>query len=524
MKMTNGSGKIITFYSYKGGTGRSMAMSNVAWILASSGKRVLAIDWDLEAPGLHRYFYPFLVDKDLTSSEGVIDFIIDYSVAAMTPPETDEQLKNWYTPYANILRYATSLKWDFPAQGKLDFIPAGRQGQSYSTRVNSFDWQDFYGRLGGWTFLEAAKDKMRSEYDYILIDSRTGVSDTSGICTVQMPDVLVVCYLLNNQSIQGSAAVAASVYEQRKDSGLHVFPVPMRIENSEKEKRDLRKVYALDKFAPFSEHLPDKERELYRGKVQFPYIPYYAYEEILAAFGDDPKDTNTLLESAERLTYFLTEGSVRKLDGSTEAARREEVLSSYAQLPRAEESATSLREEKQGTPAMFLSLARFVRRALRRPIPLWLTAIFFLAALLSLGFTIYLGRDAVAQRSRVNEVRQQLSTSEQSLADVQAKLKKAEEDIEIAKDTELQFRLLKEQQKITEEQTKEAEKARQDAERARRDAEKQVQIANQQLRTAMDASRQAEMQREIAQEYAERAHKLQAELDNCRRTLKPSNP
>jgi len=44
-------GQIITFYSYKGGTGRSMALANIAWILASNGKRVLIIDWDLEAPG-----------------------------------------------------------------------------------------------------------------------------------------------------------------------------------------------------------------------------------------------------------------------------------------------------------------------------------------------------------------------------------------------------------------------------------------------------------------------------------------
>ena len=37
----SGAGQIITFYSYKGGTGRTMAMANVAWIIASNGKRVL---------------------------------------------------------------------------------------------------------------------------------------------------------------------------------------------------------------------------------------------------------------------------------------------------------------------------------------------------------------------------------------------------------------------------------------------------------------------------------------------------
>src|SRR5579871_426268 len=62
-------GRLITFYSYKGGTGRTMALANIACLLARShqgaqskeAKRpVLAIDWDLEAPGLYRYFAPLL--------------------------------------------------------------------------------------------------------------------------------------------------------------------------------------------------------------------------------------------------------------------------------------------------------------------------------------------------------------------------------------------------------------------------------------------------------------------------------
>src|ERR1700674_4298959 len=73
--------KVITFYSYKGGTGRSMALANVAWILASQGKRVLMIDWDLEAPGLHRYFHPFIRDKYLSASPGLVDWVLDYQAA-----------------------------------------------------------------------------------------------------------------------------------------------------------------------------------------------------------------------------------------------------------------------------------------------------------------------------------------------------------------------------------------------------------------------------------------------------------
>src|SRR5438874_11280472 len=71
--MAQEQGRIYTFYSYKGGTGRSMALANFAWIMAASGKRVLVIDWDLEAPGLHRYFRPFLTDPDLFETDGLID-------------------------------------------------------------------------------------------------------------------------------------------------------------------------------------------------------------------------------------------------------------------------------------------------------------------------------------------------------------------------------------------------------------------------------------------------------------------
>ena len=335
MTAANSSGKIITFYSYKGGTGRSMALANVAWVLASNGRRVLAVDWDLEAPGLHRYLYPFLVDKELTSSEGVIDFMIDFECEALTPLKEGETLdKDWYKPHADILRYAASLDWEFPGAGTLDFIPAGRQGDSYSSRVTSFNWQNFYDRLGGGAFLEAVKQRMREEYDYVLIDSRTGVSDASGICTVQLPDTLVVCFTLNHQSIEGAAAVATSVYEQRRnlEPSIQILPVPMRIENGEKDKLDLRRQYARQQFDPFPTHIPHKRTD-YWGAVEVLYIPYYAYEEILAPFGDKRGQTVSLLASFERLTAYLTQddphGEVNRVIAPAEG-ERQRVLAEYA--------------------------------------------------------------------------------------------------------------------------------------------------------------------------------------------------
>ena len=224
-------GTIVTFYSYKGGVGRSMALANVAWILASAGKKVLMIDWDLEAPGLHRYLAPFLIDPDLESTEGLIDLVQEFALEAKTPlAEGEPGSGDWLEPLADVSRYAIEVDWEFPDGGSLDFVPAGKQDSSYASRVNFFNWKNFYERLGGGSFFERLKAELKANYDFVLIDSRTGVSDTAGICTVHMPDVLVVCFTLNRQNIKGAAAVTSSVYSQRSRSDVKILPVPMRLE------------------------------------------------------------------------------------------------------------------------------------------------------------------------------------------------------------------------------------------------------------------------------------------------------
>lgn len=52
----------VTFYSYKGGVGRSLLLVNAARFLALTGRKVVALDLDFEAPGLH---YKFGVDAQV---------------------------------------------------------------------------------------------------------------------------------------------------------------------------------------------------------------------------------------------------------------------------------------------------------------------------------------------------------------------------------------------------------------------------------------------------------------------------
>ena len=155
-----------------------MLLANVAWVLASNGHRVLTVDWDLEAPGLHRYFHPFIKDKTLSATDGLIDAITGFveeavsltvtnteepvtvssqssgpsselpsssSSTAQAPAQQSQESPDWYIDYANLNRYAVPLEWKFPNGGHLDHLGPGRQGPSYATRVNLFDWEAFYG-------------------------------------------------------------------------------------------------------------------------------------------------------------------------------------------------------------------------------------------------------------------------------------------------------------------------------------------------------------------------------------------
>jgi MinD-like ATPase involved in chromosome partitioning or flagellar assembly/tetratricopeptide (TPR) repeat protein len=309
MSGDRGSGQVITFYSYKGGTGRSMALANLAWVLATAGRHVLAIDWDLEAPGLHRYFHPFLSDPELTSTEGVIDFVIRFVEEASARPADTQRTNDWYLPYSRIAHYANSVDYPFPNGGVLDFIPAGKQGEAYSARVNALNWKHFYERLGGWSVIEEMRADLLTQYDVVLIDSRTGVSDTAGICTVQLPDTVVVCFTLNFQSIDGASAVARSIVAQRTRLGrpVRVLPVPTRVElSAEKVKYEEVSTYALRRFLSTTEQrqpIGDMEPRTYWDQVAVPYIGFYVFEEQLAWFLDQNRTTGVLAATLRLATH-----------------------------------------------------------------------------------------------------------------------------------------------------------------------------------------------------------------------------
>ncbi|MBK8723751.1 MAG: hypothetical protein IPL95_16300 [Saprospiraceae bacterium] len=96
--------------------------------------------------------------------------------------------------------------------GCIDLMAAGIYNNDFSFRATNFDWFEFYNMFDGVNYIEQLKEHLKHlNYDYILIDSRTGISDYSGICTIQLPDVNVMVIAATMQNFEGCKSIIEKI-------------------------------------------------------------------------------------------------------------------------------------------------------------------------------------------------------------------------------------------------------------------------------------------------------------------------
>jgi hypothetical protein len=276
---------IFTFYSFKGGVGRSMAVANIGELLFRRGLKVLLVDFDLEAPGLERYF-----DVNVEGRRGVIDMLQSYrelrAFSPPTPPEGQGGLAHSIEPLEN---FVTPIYGQNERGGKLALMPAGnRQDASYTDyaqRVLGFDWKDFYRNCEGEAYFDWFRATMDKQWDVTLVDSRTGVTEMGGVCTHQIADVVVSLVSTNFQNLEGAKAMASSLVNpelkaRRRGRELKLLFVPARIELAETDKRDdfARKFNSA--FEPLMAGLRWQTSAFV--DLMLSYVPAYAFMETVA--------------------------------------------------------------------------------------------------------------------------------------------------------------------------------------------------------------------------------------------------
>lgn len=219
--------KLITFYSFKGGVGRTMALANTACYLANTHNlNLVLIDWDLEAPGLHYYFG--YSDDELKDTPGLIDYLEDFRNEVVAGEQGKApHIDDYLTPLPKKIKQKIK-------NGSINLLTCGKTNSEYTLRVQEFDWKKFYEEGYGFEIIETLKSQVKQKSDVALIDSRAGQADIGTTSTIQFPDAVVMFFTSNRQSVEGTERIATTIKSHpfRKQQGmpdLKIFLVPSRV-------------------------------------------------------------------------------------------------------------------------------------------------------------------------------------------------------------------------------------------------------------------------------------------------------
>ena len=212
-----------------------MALVNAAVSLALNGRRVLVVDFDIEAPGLDT----FDVLRPKKDVPGITDFVAQYLESGQAP---------------EVAGYIGECSDIGKKDGKLWIMPSGKR-DTYAATLGQIDWMDLYGVHDGYLLIEDLRQQWKQliRPDYVLIDSRTGHSDSSGICTRQLPDAVVILFFPNEQNLRGLTEIVRDIRSEadeprRKNIALHF--VMSNVPDLDDEDLILR-----DKMSEFREQL-----------------------------------------------------------------------------------------------------------------------------------------------------------------------------------------------------------------------------------------------------------------------------
>ena len=201
---------ITTFYSYKGGLGRSTTLASFATFCAKIKKqRVVIIDCDFEAPGFTNYFD--LDPEILSQKNGVVEYLLDKQFYNSANEKLDIEAD-----------YSYKVGYEYIGQGEIFIIPSGNLSNipaesKYEVNGNGHEYEiaqthrDHYlealSRIdisSVTNIINQFKDfiediNIQLKPDIILIDSRTGFNDIFAVLA-SISKVIVGLFGINLQN------------------------------------------------------------------------------------------------------------------------------------------------------------------------------------------------------------------------------------------------------------------------------------------------------------------------------------
>lgn len=311
----------VAFYSYKGGVGRTLLVANTAQFLALSGRRVVVLDLDLEAPGLlHKLGNSEVLAR---AASGKLPGAVDELLSTVEGQPQKRSLKN----------AAIEVALPTGTKGVLLLIPAGSAPShtywaAFERLNNALKSNRPNGGLPEAILELQARIAEELDPEFLLVDSRTGITELGGLATSLLADRVVCLTTAAAESVEGTLVVAQA---------LHAAP---RLSSQ----RPLRIDYLLTRIPSGSTRSDQVARigKLLGGSVTvLPHDSGIASEErllahgrsTLAIHGNDDDDDGKELFSAT-LTWIAQAFPGHKQDAERARHRMEAVHRTWQHLTR----------------------------------------------------------------------------------------------------------------------------------------------------------------------------------------------
>lgn len=235
---------VVTFYSYKGGMGRTTTMIAYAMSLAVNEnefkkKRVVIIDCDLEAPG-YLNFFDLSEHNGLQSGKknGLVEFLSD---AQLTSHPEDLDINDY------IINVGDDNKNNFAYNNfnNIWLIPAGNLNEGYTDLGEGSDRNDYLEGLAKINlssvnsvvkYFNILLDRINEtiEPDIILLDSRTGFNDIFGTAALYLSSSVIGFFGFSRQTQPGLMNLLREYYKEENSFSLQlVFSIlPEKVDDA----------------------------------------------------------------------------------------------------------------------------------------------------------------------------------------------------------------------------------------------------------------------------------------------------
>lgn len=254
---------VVTFYSFKGGVGRTTALISCALQLAEQKQRVVIIDLDLEAPGVG----PVL---GVDTRRGVLDVLVDHLATGQINLED---------------AHAPTQAFGPEVAENIEVIPAGRLDRGFLEKLARLD----FAVAGPWgdektipthrsllELLKVVAKKLEPKPNVILLDARAGLHDLAGLSLHGLAHVDVIVTRASEQAYLGLNLTVEALARRKTEDKLrtvivHGFAPPD--EGSPVGKAEVAEVRARAEKI-FSDHVYKQESKPSEDDEEAAHFPW----------------------------------------------------------------------------------------------------------------------------------------------------------------------------------------------------------------------------------------------------------